>query len=474
MRATKLRRLALIAGGGVLVALVAVGGSFLALLHHFRPPAPPASYPTPATALDAQRQDLDYFARAMALDRAFSPPARARAEARVAALESLATALPPPRLQVALMQVMAWADNGHSRMDATAAEGTRILPVRVTRFAEGFYVMRATAPYRDMLGGRVESIDGQSFAALLPRLETLRGGVEGFRRENAAVFIVVQDLLYGLGIASDPRASTWSVRLPDGSLVTHRLESYPLRKGDELAEGARWLSAAAAPDGEQQWLVYHPAAGEVPETWRDPDSRFLLFPAGGSCAQVVRLRSIADSGGQRIAPFLEATAATLRAHPPCAVILDLRADGGGDYTKSWRFAHELPALLGPRGRIFMLTDPLTFSAAITTAAFIKAAAAERVTIIGEPVGDRLSFFSEGGTACLPNLRVCVHYQTGKHDYAHPCADWHECFWLNWLYPVRVSSLQPDIPVPLRFEDWNAGRDSAYLRAADLAGTRSEP
>jgi hypothetical protein len=35
----------------------------------------------------------------------------------------------------------------------------------------------------------------------------------------------------------------------------------------------------------------------------------------------------------------------------------------------------------------------------------------------------------------------------------------------------VKSLQPDILVPLRFEDWNAGRDAAYFVARDFAGKR---
>jgi hypothetical protein len=155
------------------------------------------------------------------------------------------------------------------------------------------------------------------------------------------------------------------------------------------------------------------------------------------------------------------------------VILDLRGDGGGDYTNTWQFAHQLPRLLAPGGHILILTDSATFSAAITTAAFVKDAGGERVTIIGEPVGDRLSFFSEGGRACLPNLRVCVHYQTGKHDYGHACTDWHACYWVNWLYPVRVQTLEPDVVVPLRFEDWNAGRDAAFLIARDLAKRRAK-
>src|SRR4029077_12846136 len=118
-------------------------------------------------------------------------------------------------------QVMALADNGHTRMDPTASKGTLMLPVRVTRFADGFFVMRTTAPYTDLLGGRVESIDGMVFDEILSRLKTLRGGTEGFRQANAAIFLVVQNLLYGVGIASEPGASIWTVRLPDGRLITH-------------------------------------------------------------------------------------------------------------------------------------------------------------------------------------------------------------------------------------------------------------
>ncbi|HEV2286169.1 MAG TPA: hypothetical protein VGR80_09015, partial [Steroidobacteraceae bacterium] len=121
------------------------------------------------------------------------------------------------------------------------------------------------------------------------------------------------------------------------------------------------------------------------------------------------------------------------------------------------------------GQLFVLTDALTFSAAITTAAFIKEAGGDRVALIGEPPGDRLSFFSEGGRACLPNLKVCLYYQMARHDYGHACTDWRECFWLNWLYPVRVRTLQPDIVVPLKFDDWNRGRDAAYDVARELAG-----
>jgi len=456
----------------VLAAVVVLVALILVFVFKFHPSPPKARYGAPLSALEAQRQDLDYFAQVLSLDRAFSPATRAAAEARVGELKSLPAALPSPKLQVALMQVMALADNGHTRMSATADQGALILPLRLTAFADGYYVMRATALYRDLLGGRVDRIDGHAVDEIVPQLETLRGGVSGFRRQNAAQFMVVQDLLYGLGIARDPRASTWTVTLPGGLVVTRRLDAYPLQRDHDLPEGDRWLYPDSGMGAEQDWIAYQPRSGEVPETWRDFSDAFRLFPAAGSCAQVVRLRTIADTSGHKIAPFLTATESALSAQPPCAVIVDLRGDGGGDYTNTWHFAHALPHLVAPGGHIYVLTDSLTFSAAITTAAFIKDAGGDRVTLIGEPVGDRLSFYSEGGEACLPNLKVCLFYQTGKHDYAHACTDWHECYWLNWFYPVRVASLQPDVLVPLKFEDWDAGHDEAFFAARDLAAQSS--
>lgn len=377
-------------------------------------------------------------------------------------------ALSSPKLHVALMQVMALADNGHTRMDATADQGTLIVPLRVTRFAEGFYVTRAATAYRDLLGGRVVSIDGHPIDQILLQLDTLRGGVEAFRRENDAAYISVQDLLYGLGIAADPQVSSWTVLLPDGRTVTRPLDAYSMHKDDGMPLDGHWLSPELSKGTGQDWSAYHPQSADLPQTWRDLDDPYRRFPAAGSCAQVVQLQSIGDVESHRIVPFLAAAEATLRANPPCAVILDLRGDGGGDYTNTWHFAHALPNLVAPGGRIFVLTNAQTFSAAITTAAFVKDAGGDRVTIIGEPVGDRLSFFSEGSKACLPNLNVCVYPQTAKHDYQQPCDNWRVCFWLNWFYPVKVKSLQPDVVVPLKFEDWNMGRDAAYETARELA------
>jgi hypothetical protein len=171
--------------------------------------------------------------------------------------------------------------------------------------------------------------------------------------------------------------------------------------------------------------------------------------------------------GQSIGAFLHAARQQLERRPPCGLILDLRYDGGGDYTLTSDFAHALPQLVRAPGRIALLVGPDTFSAGITTAAFVKDAGGARVTIVGLPVGDRLEFYSEGGWGCLPHASLCFDYATGRHKYDGPCGDWRTCYWLNWLFPVRVRTLDPDVPVTMTFADYAAGRDPAVERASAL-------
>ena len=465
----RVRKVALIAGAVVLVIAAALGGLYFAFMQNFKPDPPNAAYPKPASALEAQRQDLDYFLKVMPFDRSFSPAARAEAQKRVAALYRLPEALPQQRLHVALMRIMALADNGHTRMRAGIDGGTVLMaPVRVARFADGFFVMRARAAGRDLLGGRIESIDGTPFPQILNRLESLRGGTEAFRRENAAVVIPVQDLLYGAGIADDARQSAWAVRFPDGRLVTRTLVAEPDKADNLIPDGLRWRSPEPVKSMGNGWISATPKTEPLPLSEENMDALHFRARVPGSCAIYVRLEAIESREGWDLQHFLADTEADMRSRPPCAVIFDLRGNGGGDYTNMWHFTHALPKLIGPGGHIYVLTDPGTFSAAITTTAFTRDAGGDRVTIIGEPVGDRLSFYAEGGHATLPNSKFGISFETGKHDYAHPCRDWRNCYWVNWFYPVRVKTLQPDISVPARFSDWRAGRDPAFEDAVALA------
>jgi hypothetical protein len=138
----------------------------------------------------------------------------------------------------------------------------------------------------------------------------------------------------------------------------------------------------------------------------------------------------------------------------------MRFDGGGDYTKTATFMTELPSLVPAGGRVFVVTHASTFSAGISSVGFVKQAAPARVTIVGEPVGDRLIFYGEARDFKLPNSGIRASYSTGLHDYLHGCRWFGRCFWVDWIYPISIPTLNPDVSAPLSFAGLAAGRDPA--------------
>ncbi len=148
----------------------------------------------------------------------------------------------------------------------------------------------------------------------------------------------------------------------------------------------------------------------------------------------------------------------VRAEPPRNLVVDLRLNSGGNLQNARDFMSGLPALVS--GRIFVITAPSTFSAAISSVGYLKQAAPDRVTIVGEEAGDRLVFFAEGRPASAPNSKMMIGVATQRHDYQNGCKGYTDCHGPVVQFPIAVPTLQPGIPAPLRFADWVAGRDPA--------------
>jgi hypothetical protein len=458
----------------LVVLIIGAGGGFaLYFLHKFNPDPPRNDFPSPASALEAQQQDIEQFSRLLAMDRAFSPAARAEAKRQIAELKAERAPLDSGRFRVALMQIAALADNGHTSLDDKEDNRPNCVPIRVMWFADGLYVVRAKAEYADLLGVRINNVDGRPTRDVLAALKQLHGGGEGWRRTHAALYIQSPEILYGAGLNSRPDQTTWTFRLSSGTEMTRKLPGEFCGDSEPYGLMTRWLSPQKMKGEPQDWRALFSTDADLPLSLRDFNSPFRRAWIDHGCTVFIQLKAIQDVDNLHIRDFLKATTDEMGVHPPCNIILDLRFNTGGDFTKAVRFASHLPDFVPPGGRIYILTDSQTFSAAITTTAFVKQAAGSRAIILGEPVGDRLTFYGEGNAGCLPHARLCVHYATGMHDYARPCNDWSKCYWLNWFFPVQVKSLAPDETIKMTFTDYTARRDPVFERAVALAAGQKQ-
>lgn len=417
--------------------------------------------PEPApTELEDQRAgqvaDADYLARFPEFDRSYSRASRAQAERLLVQLRADAANLSHEQFVLRVAEIAALADNGHTSIGENAfKKNTPRLPLRTYQFADGLYVVWAAPELSELLGARIDFIDGRSIENIHAATRRYAGGTDAHRQRMLTAMLESPALLQAAGLASSRDALTLRGVLLSGAPFEQRVEAQQRDRSAWVSSSQRLLFPVW--EGAPMESLMHDGDA-LPAYLRHRADLFSLesLPEGGL---YIGLAHNADTDDLPIATFLDSATSRIRAEHPAYVVLDMRMNGGGDYTTTYAFARALPQTANG-APIYVFTSPWTFSAAITTVAALKDAGGDQVVIVGENVGDRLDFWAEGGSFDLPNAFVQVHYATGRHIYNGPCADRATCFWLNERYPVRVSTLEPGIAAPLTFAAYRELRDPA--------------
>ena len=79
------------------------------------------------------------------------------------------------------------------------------------------------------------------------------------------------------------------------------------------------------------------------------------------------------------------------------VVLGLRFDQGGDFTTTASLASAITVLAPSIEHVYVLISGWTFSAGETTVALAKEHGGDKVTLVGEPLGDRMRFWAKAAT-----------------------------------------------------------------------------
>ena len=413
-----------------------------------------AQSPSPLT--EGRQADLvvfrrDFFAR----DSSYSTEHRREAEARLSRLESRAASVSAAHFELELARIVALADNGHTSSPAAlrSRRYTRV-PIRFVPFGDQFYILRADPANADLLGGRLIAIDGRPIRDVRQVAHTLFGGEASWRDRFVPFFIESPDQMQALGVADRPESASYRVALRNGRTVERRIVADPPDRNREFWNPSRWLTPDPL-DGQDTWKSLG-TSERTPWAFQEPGRPFRLRVATDLDALVIQLRATRDAPGQSIASFLDSAEAEIRRTQPRHLVLDLRTNGGGDLNTTREFVKLLPSRV--QGRVFVLTSPWTFSAAISTTGYLKQAGGTRVTIVGEKVGDRLEFWAEGRLASLPFSGAAMSYSTQRHDYRTGCRPYTDCHGPVVRNSISVPTLAPEIEAPLSIEAFIAGRD----------------
>ena len=414
----------------------------------------------PPGARAAQLQDLAKLRRYVTLDASYSAVQRELAMQAIRGCEEHAGKWTPAEFEMQVARVVALADNGHSRVwSRSRSNRMNHLPVRLFLFSDGVFVIAAKEAGLPALGRRVDAIEGFPAGDVLRKLRIYRGGRDNLRDYDDLSLLESPELLHAAGIAQSSQEVTLTVSGEDHSSNIRLFAQSPFAAEPDV-QRLRYLTAQRVAGEDAAW---ESAFQDTPTpVWlREPDVAFRFVPMPSLRAVFLQMKTNTDADdGEKITPFLAQARQSIAELRPQNLILDMRFNGGGDYTKTVAFMSELPTMVPGNGQIFVITDVATFSAAISSIGFAKQAAPQKVIIVGEPSGDRLIFYGEPRKFTLPNSGIELSYSTGLHDYLHGCHWFGHCYLMDWLYTISVPTLEPAISTPLSFAVAKAGRDPA--------------
>jgi len=456
------------------VPLLAVVLTAYAFMHEFYPSPPRPNYPQAHDAATAQRQDFDYFTRYLDLNRAYSPQARAEALRLLSQYRARAGELSPTQFDLAIARMVALADNGHSQVSywRLARQHNR-LPCRLYHFADGYRVIRARPACSGLLGAKLIALDGHPIEEVADRMFIYVGGPRNHYDQFASLFLLESpQLLAAAGLASAADRLTLHVALRDGSQGDFEIPADPAdpQAPDDYASAYadQYLSPEPIDKEPNDWQPLLAKDAKLPVFLRAYQIPFRSEYWPDRRMYYIQLRSNADEPGHPLAEFLAQVKHEIIADRPRFIVLDLRLDQGGNLTKTSSFMENVSQLSDSIEHVYTLTSAWTFSAGETSVALVRRHGGKKVTLIGDPVGDRMHFWGEGGNLVLPNSRLQMRFATGLHDYARPCWDEKGCFWILYFIPTGVPDLNPDIRVPYTFDDYASLRDPLLERALELA------
>ena len=357
-----------------LFGIVLPAAGFGAYFWTFYRPVPGAEISAPPTnRTEARKQDIDYLARYPEFDRSFTS-----AEKRAFALKSLRCArtlgggrMKPtgPKSQPPLLsQKMGTRMFSRSKMLSRYPT----LPLRLFWFGDGLFIVRAQEGHGDLLGQRVESIGGVTPATILAKLDRYFGGNEAFLRFESANYFAAAGFLQTIGAIPEGESVTFSLTDPETGAI--RDVTIPFAGNPTELVSISYLPLGATADeetaaGVAAWTQLDAAATGATLYGMNPGSNLFAasLPEGGS---YLRLRSIWGSSddGTPFAKWLKQQGDRLRADPVPYLVIDLRSNGGGDLMQARAFAQNVLDYLTDDGRVYILIDGGTFSAAIVTTA----------------------------------------------------------------------------------------------------------
>ncbi len=389
----------------------------------------PCEVPPPpgpgATLTERRRQDLDYLDAVL---RACHPDMFARVTeaqfmAEKAALEAAIPTMEDDEFDVALTELVALIDDSHTvAILALRPRGVRTFPLRLFWFDEGLFVINSRQAYQNLVGRRLDQINGTAIEDVIDRIEPIIS-YENDRwfRSQAMDYVLVAELLKVKGVTAEATLANFTFASPTQTSTTVELRARTGRIGAPNPSGG---PLAYQNNNLTYWFTYDETEDlfyvQYNRAQNDPEESFRAFND--------RLWSMADSV------------------PIRRFVVDLRHNVGGNSSVIQPLMDSIRArsAINREGVLYGIIGRDTFSSGMLNA--IQLRWDTNATLVGEATGGTPNGFGEVRIFELPNSGIFVGYSTKVFRLLPG--------------PDEPQTVLPDIEVRYTAEDYFNQRDPA--------------
>lgn len=290
------------------------------------------------------------------------------------------------------MRLMALPDNGHTRLIPNDA--ISVLPLRFVSIGTAVHLM-GTAPE---MRGEVIAVNGTPVGQIEAAATSFLAGTPQRRRVIGPILLAWPYALARLGVSQKDGMTAYRVRTEAGQIADIKVEHTTTVPASTLY-----------PRNEHGWA--DPA-------WT-PESFVEIEDWPGLGLSIV-LPSFFDTGETALPNTISDAAEAVRACAHKSLLIDVRGNTGGDFLKTMPLIDAIAE--NANSQVAVLVDKFTFSAALVFVAILKHRLGPRLTLIGEEMGDALTFYAEGDVLDLPASGAAVRYSTAFHDWATGTTD----------------------------------------------------
>jgi hypothetical protein len=365
-------------------------------------------------------EDLAFFGREIVArhGNAFHSLTRSRFDSALTLLDKQLGSLTGDELYVELDKIANLIGDAHTYV--VPPQDSPQFPIQVRRFGGAYRIVAVTNGNEPLLGTRLLKLQDQPVAVVMQRLLGLTPAAEhpSLRQARAERFLRMGLMLHGLGLT--PARDTVTLSLADDAGRQFR------------------VSLSAVPRNTQRLVTWKDAFTNVPLYLRHPGTAFW-------CQHLRDARAVYCSfrGYDSLASHAAALRSMVGTARPEKLVIDMRQNGGGDYTLGLK--HLIEPLsrvpyLNRRGHLFVLIGANTFSAGMANATQFRSRTG--AILVGETIGEKPNSFQEPREMRLPNSHLIVRYSTRYYRFVDQ----------------GPNAVEPDHSVVPTWAEYRAGQD----------------